>query len=445
MPNARLRSLLALALLFAGGGVLANALAQTHDHSHGSSQPPVPPEPPTGPAIRWVATLPVESAIGDPRMAATTETWIEMIDAAERSLELEHFYLSHWPGEPSGGVIDAIGRAARRGVKVRLLLDVRFRTTYPMPAESLGRVTGIELRWLDMKKLSGDGVQHAKFMVVDGMHVYVGSANLDWRALKHIHELGVRVRDARVAGTFLRVFEHDWRAAGPADEPLAGPPPLRLPPLALAMLPLPLVQAPGDTAHVWPTFSPLGHIPDSTLWDLDHILRLIHSAREEIVVQALSYGSGRGAERDSTLDIALRRAAERGVKVKLLISDWQADNARIRDLQRLARVRNIEARLSTVPEWSGGYIPFARVEHCKYMVVDSTWTWVGTSNWEPSYFRGSRNAALVMRNRPLAEQARAVFETSWRSPHATPVTATGRYEPKIHRETPPPGKKVYGG
>jgi len=165
---------------------------------------------------------------------------------------------------------------------------------------------------------------------------------------------------------------------------------------------------------------------------------------DEVILQALSYGSGRGSERDSTLDLALRRAAGRGVKVRLLISDWEADNARIRDLQRLSQVPNVEAKLSSVPEWSGGYIPFARVEHCKYLVVDTLWTWVGTSNWEPDYFHTSRNAALAMRNRPLALQARSMFETGWRSPTARVVNAIEKYEPKIHRETPPPGRKAYG-
>ena len=439
------RTLAALALAIALPVLVASALAQSHDHSHPIAPPRSPDAPPpTGPAIRLVETVPVESALGDPTMAQTAATWVAMIDSARVTLELEHFYLSHWPGEPTGPVLRAIERAGRRGVRVRILLDVRFQPTYPAPAESLGRLPGIELRWLDMKNVSGGGVQHAKFMVVDGEQIYVGSANLDWRSLKHIHELGAQVRDGRIAGAYQRVFEYDWKAAAPGATLLpagsAGP----LPPLALAMLPLKLIQAPGDTALVWPTFSPQGWIPDSSLWDLDHVVRLIHSARDEIVLQSLTYGSGRGSERDSTIDLALQRAAERGVKVRLLISDWESDNARIRDLQRLAQVPNVEARLSTVPEWSGGYIPFARVEHCKYMVVDTLWTWVGTSNLEPDYFHTSRNAALVMRNAPLALQARRMFETGWRSPTARDVNPTQRYEPKVHRETPPPGRKAYG-
>ena len=422
MPARRTRLLLQAAILAACTGPLPACAA------------PAAPA-----AIQLVESVPVESGLGHPGLPAAADVWVEMIDGARRSLDLEHFYLSHWPGEPTGPVLDAIGRAAKRGVRVRLLLDARMYATYPSPADSLGRLPGVELRQIDMKKISGGGVQHGKCMIVDGEQVFVGSQNLDWRSLKHIHELGVRARDRRIAELFLRVFESDWLSSAPGGAAVgstAGGP--------VPALPLRLLQAAGDTVDVWPSFSPRGHIPDSSLWDLEAIVRRIDAARREVVVQLLSYGSGRAAERDSTLDQALRRAAGRGVSVKLLVSDWEADNARIGDLQRLAQVPNVEAKLSTVPEWSGGYIPFARVEHCKYMVVDTLWTWVGTSNWEPDYFHSSRNAALTMRNVRLARQARAIFETSWRSPTVQVVRADRTYAPKTHRETPPPGRSTYG-
>ena len=64
------------------------------------------------------------------------------------------------------------------------------------------------------------------------------------------------------------------------------------------------------------------------------------------MAQVLTYGSGRGAERDSTLDLALRRAAARGVKVRLLVSDWEADNARIREAQCAAPAGRLVAALT---------------------------------------------------------------------------------------------------
>jgi phosphatidylserine/phosphatidylglycerophosphate/cardiolipin synthase-like enzyme len=208
--------------------------------------------------------------------------------------------------------------------------------------------------------------------------------------------------------------------------------------------PLVIVQAPGDTVLLWPTWTPKRFIPDTTAWDRDAIVQRIDESQREIVVQLLTY-SPNGRDRvDDAIDQALRRAGARGVHVRLLISDWEADGAAIGTLQKLSQAPGVEAKLGTVPPWSGGYIPFARVEHCKYMVVDSLWTWVGTANWEPSYFYGTRNLGVVMRNRPIALDARKIFEASWTAEGAAAVRPDARYERKEHGLTPPAGMKAYG-
>jgi phosphatidylserine/phosphatidylglycerophosphate/cardiolipin synthase-like enzyme len=327
---------------------------------------------------------------------------------------------------------------------VRILLDARMHRTYPRPADSLGRLPGIEVRRLDMARIAG-GVQHAKFMRVDGREVFVGSQNLDWRALKHIHELGVRVRDERVAEVFGRVFELDWAAADSSGgDPL---PALRAGLGAPAGPPAPIAVAlgRGDTARVWPLASPRGFLPDSTRWDLPAIVRLLDSARSEAALQLLQYSPESRGERDATLDDALRRAAARGVRVRLLISDWVVGGRGFTALRSLAGVPGIEVRISSLPEWSGGYIPFARVDHSKYLVVDSERLWIGTSNWEPGYFTGSRNLGLVLAHPGLAASARRVFESGWGAPGALTLEAAEARGPRPHGEETPPGRRRYGG
>jgi len=398
------------------------------------------------PPVQLVETRPVEYALGDPALPAALDTWLELIAGARHRLDLEQFYLSTWPGEPMDQVLRALGAAARRGVRVRLLLDAGMARTYPQPADSLARQPGFAVRLVDYRRIAG-GVQHAKFFIVDGRTVFLGSQNLDWRALKHIHELGVRIRDARVATDFERIFELDWAMGTP---PGGTPDTTRVAravpaPHAPGTLPYRIVQAPGDTVRLWPSWSPRRFVPDTTLWDRDRIVDLLDGARHEIVLQLLTYSPAERRLRDDAFDLALRRAAARGVRVRLLLSDWMTGSSGMQALQALARVPGIEVRLSTVPEWSGGYIPFARVEHCKYVVVDTLRTWVGTSNWSPDYFYSSRNLAVTLENRRLARQARGVFETSWRAPGAAPLAPDSTYAPKVHGETPPPGVRKYGG
>jgi phosphatidylserine/phosphatidylglycerophosphate/cardiolipin synthase-like enzyme len=403
-------------------------------------------EPVSEVPVQIVETRPIETQLGDPGLPSASDAWLRQIRGARRTIDLEQFYLSTWPHEPLEEVLFELGQATRRGVRVRLLLDASMYRTYPRTADSLALQPGFDVRLIDMRQLGG-GIQHAKYFIVDGQTAFVGSQNLDWRALKHIHELGVLVRDARVAGDFARVFELDWSYGyAPGTQPdttrVAA---AAQAPHAAGSLPVRVVQAAGDTVEIWPSWSPARFSPDSLQWDETRLVGLIDGARHEVVAQSLTYGTrSRGLE-DHALDDALRRAAARGVRVHLILSDWMMGNPSMAELQALARVANVEVKLSTLPDWSGGYIPFARVEHCKYMVVDSLWTWIGTSNWEPGYFRASRNLGVTMRNRALALRARGIFATGWNAPSAHALDPDRSYPAKIRGEDPPPGVKKYGG
>ncbi len=386
-------------------------------------------------AVQLGETRPVETALGDTTLPTTQAVWVDMIRGAKQQVDLEHFYLSRKPGEALDPVLDELGRAAARGVRVRLLLDRGMSRTYPEPADSLGKLHGITVRRVDYRRLAG-GVQHAKFMIVDDREAWLGSQNLDWRALSHIHELGARISLEPVAKAIADVFETDWLAA---DTTFASAPVDR----RNAKWPVKFSQD-GVSGRLWLGASPAMLNPGSTPWDRDLILERVNRAEREVVAQVLSYGVGGHGRSDSTLHRALLAAAGRGVKVKLIVSDWVVGGRGEADLRALAATPNIEVRISRVAEWSGGYIPFARVEHCKFMVTDSEWLWLGTSNWDPSYFLSSRNIGVTLQHRRLAAQVRAIFETSWRAPSAVALTAGATLEKRIHSETPPPGAVLYG-
>jgi phosphatidylserine/phosphatidylglycerophosphate/cardiolipin synthase-like enzyme len=395
-----------------------------------------PPQPrvPRAP-IQLGESRPLETALGDSTLPTAAAVWLAMIDGARHEIALEHFYLSRKPGEALDPVLAALRGASARGVKVRLLLDAGMHRTYPEPADSLARLPNWSVRFVDYHRLAG-GVQHSKFMVVDGREAWLGSQNLDWRALSHIHELGARVELEAVARAFADVFETDWRASDTTHTAA---------PIATERVRWPVeFSQDGERGMVWASASPQKLSPRSVLWDRDVLVERIDHAQREIVAQVLSYGTGGYGKTDSTLHRALIAAAGRGVKVRLIVSDWVVGGRGEADLRALAALPNIQVRISKVPDWSVGYIPFARVEHCKYMVADGTWLWLGTSNWEPSYFFSSRNVAVTMYHPPLARRAHAIFETSWNAPSAIALGAGTVLEKRAHSETPPPGATLYG-
>jgi phosphatidylserine/phosphatidylglycerophosphate/cardiolipin synthase-like enzyme len=389
----------------------------------------------TGAPLVLVETRPIETSLGDPALPATAGEWLDMINAARSTLDLEEYYLSERPGEVLSPVLKAIGAAAARGVQVRLLLDARMHGTYPMPADSLGKLPNVSVRVVDYRRIAG-GVQHSKFMIADRAEAFIGSQNLDWRSLSHIHELGLRSRLAPVAAALEDVFETDWNASDTTKT---------TPPIDRARVNWPVrFELGGASGELWLGASPRATTPVSIPWDRDLLVQRLAEARREIVVQTLTYGVAGFGSRDSTLHQTLIAAARRGVKVRLLVSDWELGSPGAADLKALAMNPNVEVRISRVPDWSGGYIPFARVEHCKYAVVDSSWLWLGTSNWEPSYFLTTRNVGLTVHHADLARSARRVFDKDWTSPTATPFGPEAQLVPRLHGLKPPEGAKVYG-
>jgi phosphatidylserine/phosphatidylglycerophosphate/cardiolipin synthase-like enzyme len=375
-------------------------------------------------------SIPVETALDNPDIRNTRDVWLEMIGKARRTLDLEQFYISSEPGKMLEGILAAIEAAADRGVKVRVVVDARMARTYPESIEALARRPNIEVRRIDFGAVAG-GTQHAKYFIVDGREVFVGSQNFDWRALEHIHELGLRIRNRRIAAAYGGIFDMDWRLAALPPEAIKSFSPAKKP----VRTPIRIKDAAGDDAVLSPTFSPPGFIPDPALWDEKAIIGLIDNARRSLSLQFLSYslGAGRGG-RYIAIDDALRRAAKRGVKVRMIVSDWEKGTPAVAALKDLSGQANIEAAFTAIPEWSGGYIPFARVEHCKYIVADEASFWLGTSNCARDYYYASRNLGVVGTSPNLAGILSRIFLKSWDSSYRESITPAGEYAPREHGE-----------
>lgn len=132
----------------------------------------------------------------------------KMIQEAKFTIQVMMFemgYYEKFPGTPSNLLIKELIDAKKRGVKVKVILEVKEgadRTT------ERNRHTG--------KILSGGGVEviydplfktnHAKWMVVDGELSLVGSANWTHYALTHNSEVSVLIRSKEVAKELIDYF-----------------------------------------------------------------------------------------------------------------------------------------------------------------------------------------------------------------------------------------------
>lgn len=385
-----------------------------------AATPPAEPPPLDG-HIRLVESYPVETMLDLPDVADARDVWIDMIASARTSLDIEVFYVSADPDRPDAldAVLAEVAAAAGRGVRVRLLADKGFHRTYPEWIDQIGALPGAEARLLDAREAWG-GILHAKFFVMDGRAAYLGSQNWDYRALEHIHELGARIDGPGPARAFEAVFAYDWALAGGAPPPEA---PVSAGPWRLA------VPGRGEiTARL--AASPPAGLPPGIPHDEPLLVELIERAEHELRLHLLSYNpSGRDGSYYAVLDDALRRAAARGVEVRIILSNWSKRRYMLPYVKSLAVLDHVEVRFTNIPPWSGGFVPFARVEHPKYLVKDGDAAWLGTSNWAYDYFHDSRNLSLFCEGEALAGDMVRWFETSWSSPYAEVVDPCADYEP----------------
>ncbi len=380
--------------------------------------------------IEIVESTPIGTTLDNPDIRNAQEVWLGMIRSAHRSLDLEEFYVSNEPGKLLESVLAAIYTAADRGVKVRLIADSRMYKTYPESVDSLGHHPNIQTRLINFGAIAG-GIQHSKYFIVDGKEVFVGSQNFDWRSLEHIHELGLRIKNKEISDVYEDVFNLDWQLASDTTRSKTG---IAIP-RKQYHIPIRVTTNGGEEAIISPTCSPIGYIPDSTLWDERAILGLIHGAKRTLTLQFLSYSTrvwGGGTYK--VIDDAIREAAKRSVKVRMIVSDWGKGSPTVDILKELSALPNIEVAFTAIPEWSGGYISFARVEHCKYIVADDTTFWLGTANCEKSYFYTTRNLGITGKSPILAGTLSKIFLKSWGSPYKEKITQEGVYTPREHGE-----------
>ncbi|MEO8875899.1 MAG: phospholipase D-like domain-containing protein, partial [Polyangiaceae bacterium] len=216
-------------------------------------------------------------------------------------------------------------------------------------------------------------------------------------------------------------------------EPRANPSYARRP-LALPLPALPVTIAhDGEATKVTPLVSPRKLMPEgyATLDELPHLVAAVDAAKTSIDAQLLTYTINTDdiAHKFLTLDDALRRAAARGVTVRLLVSDWNLDDNKIESLRELVRSSKVQIDVLTIPPFSKGFIPYARVSHAKYMVVDGNVSWIGSSNWEESYFTRTRNIGLLVEGVKFATELDAVFMSGWKSAYAKPFDVNATYAP----------------
>ncbi|EFO28062.2 phospholipase D [Loa loa] len=394
---------------------------------------------------------------------STTEIWKRLISSAEKSIDIASFYWSLLP-ENTGSyrgpstqdgidIYNALIGAAKKGIKLRIVQNAQNNNeTRTLKNEGLA-----EVRSLNFSNWFAGGVLHTKFWVVDAKHFYLGSANLDWRALTQVKELGVAIFNCEcLAEDLMKVMNVYWEMGAPGKK-LPSSWSKELATAYNAWNPI-VATLNGEKTGVYISSAPPAFCPKGRMNDLSAILQVINTARKFIHISVMDYFPATLYLANNrywpVIDDALRKAAYNGIEVKLLISKWKTTRPTLfAFLKSLAVINSTlpckrtydtkKGRFICIPDTTGSIevrifivptigdqknIPYARVNHAKYMVTDNS-ALIGTSNWSADYFINTAGASIVIQRHNKALNSEIVhdlnekiFMRDWNSSYASPLS-----------------------
>ncbi|HON55958.1 MAG TPA: phospholipase D-like domain-containing protein, partial [bacterium] len=230
----------------------------------------------------FVENIPIETTLKHPKIRRAQEVWPDMIKHAKKTIDICQFYISSPKGEDLYPIFGMIIDAARKGIRVRMINDAMYHNNYPTNVNFFENIGNMEVRFLDVAKMMGGGVMHAKYIIIDGTDCFVGSHNFDWKSLKHSQNLGIRIINKQFADILTKLFEYDWelcktniRPQSFADEP--------------KYLKKPILIDETDKVSVLPVVSPAALTPKGFHTELEIVMDLIENAKEEILIHIMEY------------------------------------------------------------------------------------------------------------------------------------------------------------
>ena len=332
---------------------------------------------------------------------------IAAIDATKTTLDIAIYELA------LREVHAALQRAKGRGVRVRIVIDQSHVFPEKPNQHRTPEVQALIDEGFDMKMLRGGdlyGIMHDKFAVFDGKLLETGSYNWGRAADVQHYENALFIDEPHRIASYQGNWDWLWAQSKPID-PQNPPAPVTigedghgpdLPPAPQdGEKPIEFngLSLPAES------FTPQG--------TADIIASAIDAARSEVLVANFSFTN-------FTLIDALKRAKDRGLKIRIVFDRYQ-----YKFLKEMAEMRDLgfDVRLSD------GKGPGRGVMHNKFVVLDSKLVETGSFNWTMNGERNNYENAAFLDAPDDAAGYRAYFERIWA--RALPATDADHPAPPV--------------
>ena len=409
---------------------------------------------------------------------STAAVLLRLVNDTQHSIDLSAMYWSLFPASQAGEVAglsagqleklgakhgrllhNALENALQRGVHIRILQADGFTEDGNVEIDTLAAryPHQLHITTVSMKAWYGGGIMHQKLWVFDGRSAYIGSANTDWRALAQVKELGIVVENNPVVAQSVAAHLAAWRqfatmevTAVSIPDPISGQE--RTVPAWSHLIPA-ARRRPNPFPPVPPldepiiTMSPPELCENGRFVDGDILLQTINAAQEQISIEVMNFlptARSRPGDDDENgrrpplwqpviANALLRAVIQRGVHVRLLVSQWAYSNPTttpyLRAMQAMADAAladetvahgKLEIRRYLMRGWDRTigskrlYPDHSRVNHAKFVVTERRVN-IGTSNFTWDYFTQTGGCSYNSGDDTLIAQAQEIFDRDWQS------------------------------
>jgi len=289
---------------------------------------------------------------------------VDLIDRAQRRVDVAAYQLNL----PT--VTDALLRAHRRGVQVRLVTDGEYEDE-----EMVGRLrrAGVPVT----VRPKGGGIMHNKFVVVDDTWVWTGSWNLTENCTYRNNNNAVLIASSHLAADYATEFEELFNGQFGPTSPKNTPYPtvvIEVPEKSLRV-PVEVYFAPEDKVA-------------------SHLIPVLSAARESVRFMAFSFTS-------SDIADALIGLARRGVSVEGVVEERNADAA----YGQYNRLKE-----AGIPVWKDGN-PY--LLHHKVFIVDGETVVLGSYNFTSNAEKDNDENLLIIHNAEVAQAFLGEYSRIW--------------------------------
>lgn len=309
------------------------------------------------------------------------------IEAARETVLLEMYLVES--GTVARRFIDALAECARRGVRVCVLLDSFGSLRLAGADRRRLLASGAHLTFFNpiawRKRLGNLLRDHRKLLVIDGGIAFIGGVGLADEFIDGRHgrlawrDLMLEIRGP-VVSDWQKVFVHSWRRGGGDPDVAAARPDL----------PDPRADSEGLLGRVALSEAGLRSVL------ANDVVHRINGALHRAWIMSAYFVPSRRFRK------ALRRAARRGVDVRLLVPGRKTDHPWVRQAARRFYGKLLRNGVRIFE-----YQP--RVLHAKMTLCDD-WISIGSSNLDRWSFRWNLEANQEIDGAALASLAAQIFE-----------------------------------